>query len=156
MSRMINDIPSSDLSHNSRVFKLYSRMKDSQVRFAETIKGIEKYHYQDILGERVHRAEMIISQKYDDYMETLRKKEVPKEVVRVLNNRKFKKFDYPINYQQSKLITSNKMTILNKSVLCTGCRKKMTINFQPKDKTKTAKCSYCLKITEHQLKPIKT
>ena len=73
-------------------------MKDSQVRFAETIKGIEKYHYQDILGERVHRAEMIISQKYDDYMETLRKKEVPKEVVRVLNNRKFKKFDYPINY----------------------------------------------------------
>ena len=98
MSRMINDIPSSDLSHNSRVFKLYSRMKDSQVRFAETIKGIEKYHYQDILGERVHRAEMIISQKYDDYMETLRKKEVPKEVVRVLNNRKFKKFDYPINY----------------------------------------------------------
>jgi hypothetical protein len=83
---MINDIPSSDLSHNNRVFKLHNRIKNAQVRFAETIKGIEKYHYQDILGERVHKADMIISQKYDDYMESLRNKPIPKEVVSVPRN----------------------------------------------------------------------
>ena len=99
MSRMINDIPSSDLSHNSRVFKLYNRMKDSQMRFEEAQRGIEKWAVQPLVrGERVLKSEMIISQKYDDYMDNLRKKKIPKEVAIVLNNRKFKKFDYPINY----------------------------------------------------------
>jgi hypothetical protein len=45
MGRMINDIPFSDMSHNSRVLKLHNRMKDAQTRFSEaqkskiTIKG---------------------------------------------------------------------------------------------------------------------
>ena len=92
MSRMINDIPSSELSHNNRVFKLHNRMRNAQVRFAEAIKGLEKYHYQDTLGERVETADVIISQKYDDYMETLRKKEVPKEVKRIMSRRRINGF----------------------------------------------------------------
>jgi hypothetical protein len=47
------------------------------------------------------------------------------------------------------------MNILNRFVLCTGCRKKTTISFKKEDNTKIAKCSFCLKITEHQLKPQK-
>lgn len=90
---MINDIPSSELSHNNRVFKLHNRMKNYQVRFAETIKGIEKCHIQSLTkGERNKTVDMIISQKYDDYMETLRKKEVPKEVKRIMSRRRVKGF----------------------------------------------------------------
>jgi len=89
MSRMINDIPSSELSHNSRVFKLHNRMRNAQVRFAETIKGTEKLHLQALTRpERVETADVIISRKYDDYMETLRKKEVPKEVKRIMSRRR--------------------------------------------------------------------
>jgi hypothetical protein len=47
------------------------------------------------------------------------------------------------------------MEILNKFVLCTGCRKKTTISYQRKDKTKITKCSFCLQVTEHILKPQK-
>jgi hypothetical protein len=47
------------------------------------------------------------------------------------------------------------MTILDKFVLCTGCRKKTTINFKKDENKKIAKCFFCLKITEHHLKPIK-
>lgn len=39
MGRMINDIPFSDMSHNSRVLKLHNRMKDAQTRFSETQKS---------------------------------------------------------------------------------------------------------------------
>jgi hypothetical protein len=90
---MINDIPSSELSHNSRVFKLHNRMKNYQVRFAETIKGIEKTFniYPKYRGQNLE-SEMIISQKYDDYMETLRKKEVPKEVKRIMSRRRVNKY----------------------------------------------------------------
>ena len=100
MSRMINDIPSSELSHNNRVFKLHNRMKNAQVRFAETIKGIEKWHLQPLArGERNKKVDIIISQKYDDYMESLRNKPIPKEVVRVLYKRKLNgNYDYPKNY----------------------------------------------------------
>jgi hypothetical protein len=90
---MINDIPSSELSHNSRVFKLHNRMKNYQVRFAETIKGTEKLHLKALTRpERVETADIIISQKYDDYMETLRKKEVPKEVKRIMSRRRVNKY----------------------------------------------------------------
>jgi hypothetical protein len=89
MSRMINDIPSSELSHNSRVFKLHIKMKNYQVRFAETIKGLEKTHSQPLTRpERIETADKVIAQKYDDYMETLRKKEVPKEVKRIMSRRR--------------------------------------------------------------------
>jgi hypothetical protein len=47
------------------------------------------------------------------------------------------------------------MNIIHKFVLCQGCRKKTTISFKKEDNTKIAKCSFCLKITEHQLKPQK-
>jgi hypothetical protein len=47
------------------------------------------------------------------------------------------------------------MTILHKFIICEGCRKKTTISFKSTDITKVAKCSFCLKITEHKLKPKK-
>jgi hypothetical protein len=43
------------------------------------------------------------------------------------------------------------MKFFNLFVLCDGCRKKTTITYKAKDKTKIAKCSFCLKITEHKL-----
>jgi len=68
-------------------------MKNYQVRFAETIKGTEKFYLQALTRpERVETADIIISQKYDDYMETLRKKEVPKEVKRIMSRRRVNGF----------------------------------------------------------------
>jgi hypothetical protein len=72
----INDIPSSALSHNNRVYKLFNKMKDAQTRFKEAQKGIDNsYLYAQVRGGKTSKANKIISLKYDDYMENLKKKE---------------------------------------------------------------------------------
>ena len=68
MGRMINDIPFSDMSHNSRVLKLHNRMKDAQTRFSEaqkskiTIKGeVLKSRYSNnfFKGIKVNKVSII-------------------------------------------------------------------------------------------------
>jgi hypothetical protein len=68
MGRIINDIPFSDMSHNSRVLKLHNRMKDAQTRFSEaqkskiTIKGeVLKSRYSNdfFKGMKVNKVSII-------------------------------------------------------------------------------------------------
>ena len=42
--------------------------------------------------------------------------------------------------------------VKQKFVLCTGCKKKQTINFTNKNTEKEMKCTYCGQITIHNLK----
>jgi len=71
----MNDTPSSSLSHNNRVYKLFNKIKDAQTRFKEAQKGIDNsYLYPIVKGERTSKVNTIISNKYDDYMENLKKK----------------------------------------------------------------------------------
>jgi len=90
MGKTINDILFSDMSHNSRVFKICNKLNDSQIRYRQVVIGnqigrsfdititLEKKNYYglkrgfDINEEAI--KEKKIEKKYDDYMEDLRKK----------------------------------------------------------------------------------
>jgi hypothetical protein len=73
MSKVINDIPFSDMSHNSRVFKLHNRMKESQSRFSEAIKGRKS----NFVFKGDDSDDSVISKKYDAYLDNLNKKRTP-------------------------------------------------------------------------------
>lgn len=74
MGKVINDIPFSDMSHNSRVFKLHNRMKESQSRFSEAIKG-RKSDF--VFKGKNDSDDSVISKKYDAYLDNLNKKRTP-------------------------------------------------------------------------------
>jgi len=48
-----------------------------------------------------------------------------------------------------------KKKVKDKSIVCSGCRQRYTINFLATDKTKTSVCDYCGKHTVTEVNKIK-
>lgn len=90
MGKTINDILFSDMRHNSRVFRLHTKMNDSLMRYNEIIKGkqigridnvkipLEKKGYYGLnkgrdAGQDARNDERI-EKRYYEYMDYLKKK----------------------------------------------------------------------------------
>lgn len=91
MSKTINDILFSDMSHNSRVFKLYTKINESLMRYNEVLKSdagrfdnermrLEKKRYYGLKKGREVGQDAIndkkLDKKYDEYMEDLKQKRI--------------------------------------------------------------------------------
>lgn len=89
MGKTINDILFSDMSHNSRVFRLHTKMNNSLMRYNEVIKSevgrfdksnirLEKKRYYrlkkgiDVGQQEINNKKL--EKKYDEYMDNLKKK----------------------------------------------------------------------------------
>jgi len=104
MGKVINDIPFSDMSHNSRVFKLHNRMKESQSRFSEAIKG-RKSDF--VFKVKDDSNDSVISKKYDAYLDNLNKKRIPivkEEVVHKVREKEIKVREKEIIVREKEII----------------------------------------------------
>ena len=123
MSKVINDIPFSDMSHNSRVFRLHNRMKESQSRFSEAQKGKKKGDVVVVISTREEEdtADDLVAKKYDDYIETLKKKtkhtkvaavSVPEHIFLEFNKYLFAFLEFPPKYNRQVIVSCPSPSIL--------------------------------------------
>ena len=131
MSKVINDIPFSDMSHNSRVFKLHNRMKESQSRFSEAIKGRKS----DFVFKGKDDSDYsVISKKYDAYLDNLNKKTSPivkeslEEVVREKEIEIVKAFHIPIPVEIEEHILSKFNKYLSAFLECPSYNRQVIVS----------------------------
>ena len=131
MSKVINDIPFSDMSHNSRVFKLHNRMKESQSRFSEAIKG-KKSNF--VFNVKDDSDDSVISKKYDAYLDNLNKKTSPivkeslEEVVREKEIEIVKAFHIPIPVEIEEHILSKFNKYLSAFLECPSYNRQVIVS----------------------------
>ena len=131
MGKVINDIPFSDMSHNSRVFRLHNRMKESQSRFSEAIKG-KKSNF--VFNVKDDSDDSVISKKYDAYLDNLNKKTSPivkeslQEVVREKEIEIVKAFHIPIPVEIEEHILSKFNKYLSAFLECPSYNRQVIVS----------------------------